>query len=82
MHGAVTVVPCSTDPQIGNQWAIELQTEFSGKKGWAICDKPCTVAVSRLTIDRSGIVRVSEGEFDAVIAKVLEWLPTPKNLQK
>ena len=81
LHGTVTVAPCSTDPQIGNKWAVELETEFSSKKGWAICDKPCTVAVSRLSVDRVGIVRITEEEFDQVIATVLEWLPAPRNLQ-
>ena len=82
LYGTVTVVPCSTDPQVGNPWAVEITTAFSASKSWAICDKPYTVAVSRLSLDRKGITRLNEAEFDQVVTKVLEWLPAPKNLQK
>ena len=61
---------------------MELETEFSDNKGWAICDKPYTVAVSRLSVDRGGIIRLAEDEFDRVAAMVLKWLPAPKDLQK
>lgn len=81
LYGAVTVIPCSTDPQTGNPWAVELETEFSRKKGWAICDKPYTVAVSRLSMDRAGLIRLNEREFNAVVARVMEWLPAVNPLQ-
>ena len=81
LSGTVTVIPCSTDPQEGNKWAVEVETTFSAGKSWAICDKPYTVAVSRLSMDRKGVTRLKETEFDAVIAKLLEWLPTPNPLQ-
>ena len=77
LHGAVTVIPCSTQAQAGNQWAFPLQTTIDGRAAWAICDKVDTVAVSRLLPDKSGIVRMPEPEFDDMLRLVLAWLPKP-----
>jgi mRNA interferase MazF len=76
LHGAVTVIPCSTQAQPGNAWAFPLRTTIDGRAAWAICDKPSTVAVSRLLPDRSGIARMPEDEFHELLKLVLEWLPT------
>lgn len=75
LHGAVTVVPCSTQAQPENAWAFPLRTTIDGRAAWAICDKPSTVAVSRLLPDRSGIARMPEDEFHELLKLVLEWLP-------
>jgi mRNA interferase MazF len=75
LHGAVTVIPCSTQTQPGNTWAFPLQTTIDGRAAWAICDKPSTVAVSRLTPDKGGIVRMPQDEFEAMLEIVLMWLP-------
>lgn len=75
LHGAVTVIPCSTQAQPGNAWAFPLRTTIDGRAAWAICDKPSTVAVSRLLPDRSGIARMPEDEFHELLKLVLEWLP-------
>lgn len=75
LYGAVTVIPCSTQPQPGNKWAFALRTSIDGRAGWAICDKPATVAVSRLSSDRSGVARLPQDEFEAMLRLVLEWLP-------
>lgn len=77
LHGAVTVVPCSTQAQPGNKWAVPLQTTIDGRAAWAICDKLTTVAVSRLVPDKGGIVRMPEAEFDDIVRLVLDWLPKP-----
>ncbi|HET8918694.1 MAG TPA: type II toxin-antitoxin system PemK/MazF family toxin [Xanthobacteraceae bacterium] len=45
LRGAVTVVPCSSQDQAGNKWAIKLKTTINGEESWAICDKITTVAV-------------------------------------
>jgi len=82
LKGTVTVISCSTDPQDANPWAVSIKTAFTAEKSWAICDKPYTVAVSRLSMHRSGIKRLPEGELDAVLRKLLEWLPVPNDLQK
>lgn len=78
LSGAVTVIPCSTLDQSNNPWAVLLSTSMTiGASSWAICDKPYTVAVSRLFPDRQGIPRLSMPDFDAVLSKLLQWLPTP-----
>ena len=77
LHGAVTVVPCSTQAQPGNKWAFPLQTTIDGRAAWAICDKITSVAVSRLLPDKGGIVRMPEAEFDDMMRLVLSWLPVP-----
>lgn len=77
LHGAVTVVPCSTQAQPGNKWAFPLQTTIDGRAAWAICDKVTSVAVSRLLPDKGGIVRMPEVEFDNLVRLVLGWLPVP-----
>lgn len=77
LHGAVTVVPCSTAAQPGNKWAFPLQTTIDGRAAFAICDKLTTVAVSRLIPDKGGIPRMPVGEFDDMLRLVLAWLPVP-----
>jgi mRNA interferase MazF len=75
LHGAVTVIPCSTQAQPGNTFAFPLETTIDGRAAWAICDKPTTVAVSRLVPDKDGIKRMPEEEFNGILALVLNWLP-------
>jgi mRNA interferase MazF len=77
LHGAVTVIPCSTQAQPGNKWAFPLQTTIDGRAAFAICDKMSTVAVSRLVPDKRGIMRMPEVEFDDMLRLVLAWLPVP-----
>jgi mRNA interferase MazF len=77
LHGAATVIPCSTLPQIGNKWAVPVTTTLDSAIHWAICDKVTTVAVSRLSVHRGHVPRLSEQEFDSVLQCVLEWLPKP-----
>jgi mRNA interferase MazF len=75
LHGAITVVPCSTKPQNDAEAAFALRTTIDGREAWAICDKPTTVAVSRLLPDKSGIVRMPRDEFNELLSMVLNWLP-------
>jgi mRNA interferase MazF len=75
LTGAVTVVPCSSMEQDGNKWAYKLITTFEGSDSWAICDKPTTVAVSRLSMDKNGKKRLPEPEFNQMLALVYKWLP-------
>lgn len=77
LYGAVTVIPCSTQDQTGNKWGLPLATTIDGRASWAICDKVTTVAVSRLSVDRSGIPTLPVAEFDKVLAIMLAWLPRP-----
>jgi len=76
LSGAVTIVPCSSQAQPENPWAVRLVTTIDGLESWAICDKPTTVAVSRLLVDKNGIKRLPEPEFDEILALMFKWLPT------
>jgi mRNA interferase MazF len=76
LHGAITVIPCSTQPQDGNPWAVKLNTSIDGRDSWAICDKPCTVAVSRLLPHSGAVPTLPQEEFVLVLGKLLEWLPS------
>jgi len=78
LFGSVTVIACSTMPQKGNKWAYELKDTIDGRPAWAICDKPTTIAVSRLTQDKSGIKRVTEEDFNALLSLMLQWIPCPR----
>lgn len=75
LSGAVTVIPCSSQDQTGNRWACRLSTTIDGRASWAICDKPTTVAVSRLSPDKNGIKRLTVEEFNRLLAIMYEWLP-------
>ena len=76
LFGAVTVVACSTAAQTDPKTAFPLRTTIDGRAAWAICDKPMTVAVSRLAPDKSnGIVRIPEDEFNEMLTLVLANLP-------
>ena len=76
LHGSVTVIPCSTTLQDNNEWAVELKTSIDGRRSWAICDKPYTVAVSRLVPHSGSVPRLPQDEFEQVLRKLLEWLPS------
>ena len=78
LHGAVTIIPCSTQPQQNSKWAFPLNTTIDGKSAWAVCDKPTTVAVSRLIPDESGIKSLPDDEFNKMLNIFLEWIPRPR----
>ncbi len=75
LHGAVVVVPCSTDADQDPRLAVPLRTTIDGRAAWAICDKPTTVAVSRLVASHGEIRRMPQDEFEEVLARVLDLLP-------
>ena len=76
LYGAVTLVPCTTTaPYKGDKWVFPLRTTIDGRAAWAICDKPTTLAVSRLEPDKSGMKNLPENEFNEILALVLDWLP-------
>ena len=75
LYGAVTAIPTTTVEQDANPWAYKLHTSLDPSKvSWAICDKPTTLAVSRLQPHRT-IPRLTDGEFNGVMARLLAWLP-------
>lgn len=77
--GPCTVIPTTTVPQEGEsaKWAHKFSVKFDGPQSWAVCSHPTTVAVSRLSQFKGGIVRVPETDFDAILALLLKWLPVP-----
>lgn len=75
LSGAVTAIPCSTQSQQDNAFAFPLRTTIDGRAAWAICDKPTTVAVSRLLQNDSGTARLPEQEFHELLALLFAWLP-------
>jgi mRNA interferase MazF len=82
LYGTAVVVPCSTKAQKDQNLAFPLRTTIDGRAAWAICDKPTTVAVSRLLPDKRGIVRMPEDEFNDMFKLVLSLLPSIRDSQK
>lgn len=77
LSGAVTVIPCSSQDQKDNKWAFKLTTTVDDAgPSWAICDKPCTVAVSRLSPDKVGKRKVTQDEFTEILRRLHKWLPS------
>jgi mRNA interferase MazF len=74
LHGAVTVIPCSTEPHAG-PFRFPLRTTIDGRPAWAACDMLTNVAVSRLVQDKGGISRLPEDEFNEMLQLALNWLP-------
>ncbi len=81
LTGSATVIPCSTQDQGDNPWAIKLTLSIDGRESWVICDKISTFAVSRFSPAKRKI-RLSEYEFNKILAKVLEWLPALPAVQE
>ena len=78
LSGTVLVVPTSSLPQPGNRWAHELANTIDDTgPSFAICDKPTTMAVSRLTIQigHRRPRRISQADFTAVVTLVLQRMP-------
>lgn len=75
LYSTATVIPCTTSPQKPNTPSFALTTTIDERNGWAVCDKPTTVAVSRLVPDKQGIIRMPEAEFDAMMRVVFSCLP-------
>lgn len=77
LYGPCLVAACSTDPQEGDaaQWGHRLSVSFDGRATWVVCNHIYTVAPSRLSVDKNGIVRLGEPEFNEILRKTLQWLP-------
>ena len=82
LHGHVTAVPTTTVEQPENRWAYRLTTSVDGRHvSWAICDKPMTVAVSRLEPHRT-IPRITELELKEILSRLFAWLPEMPTIEK
>lgn len=75
LHGAVMVIPCSTQAEQDPRLAFPLRTTIDGRAAWAICDKPTTVAVSRLLPTQGVVVRMPSDEFHEMLRVFLDLLP-------
>ena len=79
LHGPVTILPISTDPQEGKsaEWAHKLSLKVDGKRdSWVVCNHPYTFSTKRLGPAKV-IPRLTVAEFDEILVKVLNWLPKP-----
>lgn len=75
LYGAITAIPTTTVEQLANPWAYKLATSLDpARVSWAICDKPMTIAVSRLQPHRI-IPRITKDEFGEILKLLLAWLP-------
>jgi mRNA interferase MazF len=79
LHGHCLVIPTSTDPQDGNEWAYKLSIEIEndGIPSWAVCNQPYTVSTSRLMQFRGEIPLLPKEDFNQVLGKLMKWLPKP-----
>jgi mRNA interferase MazF len=77
LSGICTVIACSTDPQEGAaaQWGHKLSLSLDGRETWVVCNHIYTVATSRLHVDKGGLVRLKEAEFNQILTKAMKWLP-------
>jgi mRNA interferase MazF len=75
LSGTVVVIPCSTQADQDPRRAFPLRTSIDGRAGWAICDKPTTVALSRLVPAQGASVRMPPDEFHEMLKLVLDNLP-------
>jgi mRNA interferase MazF len=77
LYGPCSVIACSTDPQEGKsaEWAHALSISLDGRTTSAVCNHIYTVSPSRLHVDKGGIRRLPEAEFNLILTKVLKWLP-------
>jgi len=78
LSGPCSVLAISTDPQDGMsaKWAHKLPIQVEqGRDSWVVCNHIYTVSPSRLEQVGGGVVRLNEEEFNAILEKLLEWLP-------
>ncbi|MBY5439057.1 type II toxin-antitoxin system PemK/MazF family toxin [Rhizobium leguminosarum] len=76
IKGAALVVPCTSIDQNRNPDAVELSARIGGSRNWAVCDKPSSVAVSRLTAV-TGMPKVTQNELSAILRRVASITPVP-----
>ncbi len=78
LHGPCLVVPTSTNPQDDNAWAHKLSIQVDGAQdSWAICNQPSTVAPSRFHPVKGKLPLLPEGDFNAILNLLNQWLPKP-----
>lgn len=80
LSGHCLVVPTSTDPQEGQsaKWAHSLSFAPDGRRAsWVGCNHLYTVSTARLSpFAGKTIPRLSDAEFNQILALVHQWLPS------
>jgi mRNA interferase MazF len=74
LSSTVFVVPCTSVQQGDNAWSVRLDSSIDGRESWAICDKPTSLAVTRLRPQKGG-PRVSEQDFARIISHISSIFP-------
>lgn len=77
LYGATTVLPFTTKSQPDNPSAYHLASPIDGTSSWVVCNHILTVAVSRLSPPDRVIPRVSQEDFDKILALMFSHLPLP-----
>lgn len=84
LKGHSCILPISTDDQEGKsrEWAHPLSLELTlGRRSWVVCNHPTTISHERLSPFKN-MPRLSEAEFNEIIAIMHKWLPqlpAPRN---
>ena len=79
LTGPVLVVPVTTQPQLGNAWAVKLgrsPTPGETCDVWVVCNHLYSVSCQRLSATRGTVPRLTAAEFRPVHELVLKWIPT------
>lgn len=74
LFGKVTIVPITSQSQGNNKMAFAMKSPIDGRDCWVICDHPMTIAVSRLSSPRQGVLRLREDDFELILRRVIENL--------
>lgn len=74
LFGKVTIVPITSQNQENNKMAFAMKSPIDGRDCWVICDHPMTIAVSRLSSPRQGVLRLAEHDFELILRLVVENL--------
>jgi mRNA interferase MazF len=80
LRGPCTVIPTTTEAEnASNPWAHQLSISLEGNSvtSWAICNHPATLSPSRFTQFNEGIIFLPKHDFNAVLKKLIAWLPQP-----
>lgn len=81
IKGSCLVAPMSTDPQITNQWVIQVPDYIIGKidnrKSWILCSQIITVSTSRLRQINGTTLKLEGNDIAAVLDMVRSWIPVP-----
>ena len=79
LQGHCLVLPMSTNEQTGDsaKWAHKLSIKPDGvRHSWVICNHLYTVSTTRLEQIGGRVPRLGTEEFNAILGRMFDWLPT------